>query len=125
MGVLEWGTAPKAEPYEQWARYQADDAPPGTYAPNMDDDWKSRWKARMAGQKSGALRVEVRKTTSITRGSSVQVLVIVHEDGSVQMSMNGTAEITAADLTDMYLGVAEARQAMTTWRAEHPRAVIP
>jgi hypothetical protein len=122
MGVLEWGNAPRAEPYEQWAAYQADSAPPGTYMPNMDDDWKARWKAVMAGQRSGPLRVEVRKTTSITRGSSVQVLLIAYEDGDVELSMNGRAGFSAQDFARLHVAVAEARQAMASWREAHPGA---
>ena len=123
MGVLEWGKAPKAEPPGDRAQWYGGGIP-GAYAPNMDDGWQARWKARMAGQRTGSLRVEVRKTTRIARGSSVQVLLIVHEDGSVQMSMNGTAGFTALDFARLHVAAAEARQAMATWRAEHPRAEI-
>lgn len=120
MGVLEWRTAPRAEPPEKRAEWYGGGIP-GAYAPSMDDDWRGRWKARLLGQRSGGLRVEVRKTTCIRRGSSVQVLVIACEDGTVRMSMNGTAELSALDFARMHVAVAEARQAMAAWRGAHPQ----
>lgn len=120
MGVLDWGKPPQAQPHEEWAAYEADGAPPGTYQPNMDDAWKERWKAKLLGQRSDELRVEIRKSTSVSRAGSVQVKIIVFEDGSVLMSMNGTASLSADDFTSMYLAVGEARLAMSAWRKEHP-----
>lgn len=123
--LLEWGDAPRAETPEERAKYWGGGVP-GAYAPNMDADWMARWKARMPGMtKAGSrpLRVEIRKTTCITRGSSVQVLLIVHEDGEVQLSMNGTAGFTAEGFAQMTRAVQEARAAMAAWRAEHPLAV--
>lgn len=124
MGVLEWGKAPQAEPAEKRAEWYGGGIP-GAWAPNMDDDWKARWKAKMAGQKSGDLRVEVRKTACITRGSSVQVLVVVREHGDVHMSMNGIAGFTVLEFARLHIAVAEARQAMQAWRAEHPAEAAP
>lgn len=120
-GVLAWGKPPQAESYEQWASYQADSAPPGTYTPNMPDDWKRRWKAKMLGQRSGDLRVEVRKSTGVRHAGSVQVLVVAHENGDVLMSMNGQAGFTAETFAELHQAVEEARTAMRNWRKAHPR----
>lgn len=119
--VLTWEKPPRAEPYEQWAAYQADSAPPGTWVPNMDDSWKLRWKAKMAGQRTGELRVEIRKSAGVRHAGSVQVLIIVGEDATVTMSMNGAAEFSAEDWQQMFSAVAEARRAITRYRAAHPK----
>lgn len=121
MSVLTWEKPPKAEPYEEWAQYQADDAPPGTYAPNMDADWKSKWKAKLCGQRSGELRVEIRKSFCIERSGSVQGKFIVNEDGTMLVSMNGTAGFTDQDIADLFTAITEARDMMKRWRRAHPR----
>jgi hypothetical protein len=118
--VLTWEKPPQAEPYEQWAACQADSAPPGTYAPNMDDGWKLRWKAKMRGLRKGDLRVEIRKSTGVRHAGSVQVLIIVGEDGTVCMSMNGAAEFSRDDWQQLFSAVAEARRAMVRFRSVHP-----
>lgn len=123
--VLCWEKPEKAESYEAWARYQAECAPPGTYVPNMSDAWKARWKARMLGQRSGDLRVEVRKSTGIYRGGSVQVKLVAGDDGTVTMSMNGTAELTRQEFTELGAAVAEARAAMEAWRAGQSCQALP
>lgn len=113
--VLTWEKPPRAEPYAEWAKYQADGAPPGTWVPNMSDEWKLRWKAKMAGQRSDDLRTEVRKTTAGLHGDHVQVLMVVRPD-SVRMSMNGTAEFSEREWAELPRAVDEARKAMRTWR---------
>lgn len=119
--VLTWERPPKAETYEDWAAWQADSAPPGTWVPNMDDAWKLKWKAKMAGQRSGDLRVEIRKSTGVRHAGSVQVLIIVSEEGTVTVSMNGAAGFSGEDWQQMYSAVAEARRAITRFRAAHPK----
>jgi hypothetical protein len=119
--VLCWDKPPKAEAYEEWAKRQSDDTPPGTYAPNMAGEWMTRWKAKLAGQRSGQLRVEVRKSLGVRHAGSVQVLVIAYENGIVAMSMNGTAEFTEGEFREMSAAVDEARQVMHDYRAAHPR----
>lgn len=121
LQVLCWDKAPKAQDPAERAQWWGGGIP-GAYAPNMDEQWMARWKARLAGQRGHELRVEVRKTTCITRGSSVQVLLVAWEDGQVGMSMNGTAEFSPQDWADMQAAVGEARAAMAAWRAEHPQA---
>lgn len=115
--VLCWDRPPQEALYEEWARYQADGAPPGTYSPNMTDEWKARWKARMLGRRGGELRTEVRKSTTIGPGGSVQVKLVITEEGQVTMSMNGAASFSAGEFRDMGLAVAEAITAMAEHRA--------
>lgn len=121
MPVLTWEIPPKAVPHEEWAKYEADSAPPGTYVPNMDAEWMAKWKAKLYGTRSGELRTEIRKTFSITRGSSVQGKFVVYEDGTMQVSMNGTAGFTEQDAADFFAAIAEARDMMGRWRRAHPR----
>jgi hypothetical protein len=122
--VLCWEKPPKAEPYHEWAAYQSDDCPPGNYSPNMDQEWRRRWKAKACGQRGARLRVEVRKTTG-DRFQQVQVLLIVHEDGSVVMSMNGKAGFTAGEFAELGQAVEEARDAMREYRKLHPAPLPP
>lgn len=120
-GVLRWEKPPRAESYEEWASYQADSAPPGTYMPNMDDDWKAAWKAKMLGQRSGDLRTEIRKSTGIRHAGSVQFKLVAHENGDVEISANGVAGFTAKSYGELDQAVREAQQAMRAWRRAHPR----
>lgn len=120
--VLRWDKPPRELPHEQWAAYQADSAPPGTYIPNMPEDWKKAWKAKLCGQRShryDRLKVEVRKT--VTAGHSfAQVLVVVMHDGRVRVSANGTADFTPREFAELQLAVAEAREAMRAYVRAHP-----
>lgn len=106
--MLEWGTPPKAVPAEEWAQASADGAPPGVYQPNMDGDWRSRWKARLTGQRSGALRTEVRRTFR----NGTQVKLVFAPDGSMLLSANGTADFAPEDVMDLTVARWEALQAM-------------
>lgn len=118
--LLTWDKPPPAEPYEEYAKYQSDDCPPGNYAPNMDDEWKRRWKAKMLGQRShdlGALRVEVRKTVFGVYAYA-QVLLIVGADGSVLQSMNGKAGFSAAEWAELHVAVAEALTVMEAFKSQ-------
>ena len=115
--VLEWGKPPQVQTPQEWASYQADSAPPGTWQPNMDEQWKLRWKAKLLGQKSGKLRVEIRKSTDVSHAGSVQVVMIVFEDGSVVMSMNGRAGFDREGFWALTAAVSEATSAMQLYRA--------
>jgi hypothetical protein len=126
--LLAWDKPPLAQPYEEWASYQADSAPPGTYQPNMSPAWMDRWKAKMCGQRSGDfaehLRVEIRRNIGGGVhgyiGGGVQVKVVAYLSGEVTMSMNGTAEMTAQEFAELPLAVAEAREVMQRYVREHP-----
>lgn len=82
----------------------------------MGDEWKARWKAVLRGQRGGQLRVETRTSVAIRHAGSVQVKIIVVEDGAVTMSMNGTAEFTPAEFTELGTAVGEAKDAMRLHR---------
>lgn len=120
--ILRWDKPPRELPHAEWASYQADSAPPGTYVPNMPDDWKRSWKAKLCGQRSARydrLRVEIRKT--VTAGHNyAQVLIVVMHDGRVRLSANGTADFTQREFAELQLAVAEAREAMRAYERAHP-----
>jgi hypothetical protein len=123
-GVLEWGRPPRLQSHEEWASYQADSAPPGTWQPNMDDDWKLKWKAKLLGQKSDKLRVEIRKSTDVTHAGSVQLVLVVFEDGGVVMSANGRAGFSRNDWWELTTAVGEALSAIELWRAQQAGASL-
>ena len=115
--VLTWDKPAQAKSYEEWASYQADSAPPGTYQPNMSDSAKEMWKAKLCGQRGGQLYVEIRKSVGVQHSGSVQVKIVVHEDGFVQTSMNGTAGWSQQEFLELGQAVEEARHAMAAYRA--------
>ncbi len=123
--VLVWGKPPQAEAYEDWAAYQADSAPHGTYQPNMPDDWKRTWKAKMTGQRGRYLAVEVRKSVQVRHAGSVQVKIVVHEGGDVLMSMNGVAGFSPVAWAELNQAVTEAHAAMAMYRKAHPAPLPP
>ena len=114
--VLRWDKPEQAEPYEQWAQYQPDGGPPGAWVPNMSEDDKRSWKAKLRGQRVGSLFCEIRKSVQDGPYNVVQVLIVVHEDGSVTTSQNGRAGWTAAEWDQLPLAVAEAKAAMAAWQ---------
>lgn len=116
-GILTWRRPPRAQSPEEWASYQADGAPPGTYMPNMDDEGKLAWKAKLLGQRSGKLRVEIRKSTDVSHAGSVQMVVVVFEDRGVIMSANGRIGLDADDWWAFTTAVSEAISAMRLYRS--------
>jgi hypothetical protein len=45
--------------------FSSDCETPGTFQPNMSDDDRSAWKAKLVGKKSGCLQVEIRKDSFV------------------------------------------------------------
>lgn len=115
MGVLYWGTPAKAAPPEEWEEISADGAPPGVWTPNMSRPDMLRWKAKLirGKRKADGMRIEVRKTVE-----GAQLLMVVFEDGTMQVSANGKLFLRAEDWMDMKLAVAEARDSLKRKRRE-------
>jgi len=114
--ILEWGAVPRAVPPDEHQAYSGGGIP-GAYAPNMDDEWKLKWKAKLLGQKSDKLRVEIRKSTDVSHAGSVQLVLVVFEDQSVVMSANGRAGFDRTGWWELTTAVSEAVSAMQLWRA--------
>jgi hypothetical protein len=105
MAILTWDKPAKVMSQAEYERILADGAPPGVYTPNMSPADMGKWKAKFVGGKSGDPRVEIRKSTTM----GVQLLIVVRPK-TVRMSMNGTAELTADEMDDMYLALNEAQR---------------
>jgi hypothetical protein len=116
MSVLSWDKPLRRVNPGQWRSYQADGCPPGAYEPNMSDEDRYLWKARMVGVRSGPVRVEIRKSTGPRHGS-VQMLIIVNDQG-VTMSMNGRADLSNDEWAQLADAVGEARRAIQGWHDE-------
>lgn len=65
MTVLSWDKPEKVVSTEEWASWQADSAPPGTYVPNMSKEDMRKWKAKRVGFKSGHPQIEIRKDSTV------------------------------------------------------------
>lgn len=119
--ILRWDRPAQVMPREEHEKlYGGDDAPPGAYQPNMSEPDMRSWKAKLCGQRSGDLRVEIRKSAGAGTGYGlVQVLIVVTEE-HVRMSMNGTATLTADEFRDLQHAVAEARLALSSFRLTLP-----
>lgn len=65
MGVLMWDKPKKAMSSADWSSLSADGAPPGVYVPNMSDEDRHRWKAKLVGQATGFPQVEIRKDSTV------------------------------------------------------------
>lgn len=107
---LSWERpAPLLDAVEHAEKYQSDSGIPGTYVPNMSEADRVKWKAKKIGGEDP--RVEIRK--GFPHG--VLALIVVRRrppTNTITMSMNGKAEFTLQDWTDMAFGVAEAKQAL-------------
>ncbi len=128
-GLLWWGKPAKAMPREEYEKISADSAPPGVYTPNMSDADSQRWRATLLGQRTGPLRVEIRRTLhgpeeplGITsrnsrRATYAQVLIILYEDGEVRMSANGQLAFPAISTwLELNAVVMEALDAINAYR---------
>ena len=114
--LLVWDKPPAAVPPAEHMAYHGGGVA-GAYAPNMDSEWKLRWKAKLCGQKSDALRVEIRKSTRDDYAGTVQIVIMVFETGGVVMSMNGKAGFSQEEFLEMPQAVSEAVSAIKLYRA--------
>ncbi len=129
MGLLCWERPDKQwaaqEEYEEANSSSAEAA--GTYVPNMSDEDNAKWKAKLVGQKTGPLRVEIRRYLG-----EAQVVVVVSEETqgalgywfreslkydpnrkprmvNVSLSANGKVAISFEDWAELQIVIAEAR----------------
>ena len=66
MTVLCWDKPKRARPSaDHAAEYSSDCGAPGTYQPNMSDDDRAKWKARIVGAKTPVPQVEIRKDSAV------------------------------------------------------------
>lgn len=137
MGVLNWNKPKRAKTVQEWKEdYGFDGGPVGGYQPNMSDDDKRTWKAKITGQKLGYPQVEIRKTVG---RSNVQLLIIVNTGkgykyksygpdkkswgGStaginVHVALNGGAQMTFKEMEELHQAIAEAKQALIDLEAQ-------
>ena len=83
--------------------YSSDTNVAGTYVPNMSDDDRQKWKAKVI-LRGDDPRVEIRKSVNW-----VQLVLIVRKDGSVKMSANGKLEFDGKTFKELQEAVDEAR----------------
>ena len=65
MTVLMWEKPKQVLSKADWAANQADSAPPGTFVPNMSEEDRMRWKAKLVGIKTGFPQVEIRRDSTV------------------------------------------------------------
>jgi hypothetical protein len=126
MGVLDWNKPERAMPVEQWQAISADGAPPGVWTPNMSDQDRERWKAKLVGVRKGEPQVEIRKSTP---GGQMVIIVGLRaytfkhyspdargyantQGKNLHISHSGPAIMTFADFEQLAQAVAEARQVL-------------
>jgi len=64
--ILNWKKPKKLRSKDEHNEmYQSDCGTPGTFVPNMSEDDRSSWKAKLVGKKSGCLQVEIRKDSFV------------------------------------------------------------
>ena len=70
--ILCWDKPKKVRTTQEWKdHYGFDDGPTGGFMPNMSDDDKVKWKAKLVGTTTGYPQVEIRKTA----GSQMTIIV--------------------------------------------------
>ena len=124
MPVLCWNKPERAVPAAEHALISFDGGPAGGYLPNMSDEDARKWKAKLTGTRKGFPQVEIRKSFP-----SVQMLVIVSlgngytykhnkpadtagRNINVHMALNGGAQMSFAEMTELQEAVEESRQAL-------------
>jgi hypothetical protein len=123
MTILMWNKPEKIMSVEDWQAISADNVPLGVYQPNMSEDDKERWKAKLVGHKVGRPHVEIRKSAKGT-----QIFLLVSLGGgykyrgccpdskwnstigtNLHFALNGSARLTFKDWEDMQQAVDEAK----------------
>jgi|APSaa5957512622_1039677.scaffolds.fasta_scaffold69703_2 hypothetical protein len=133
--LLSFAKPEKARPSDAHNRMNSSDSGvEGTYASNMSEEDKQKWKGKLVGSKSGNFRVEIRK---IAEGTNILVIVNgemptiekfkmrgrdpyqykykVHgnEPHQVKMSANGPMYFTPELWQDLQQAIREARQVLS------------
>jgi len=107
--ILLWEKPKRKMPVEEWKKISADSAPPGVYTPNMSDEDKMRWKAKLI--KGDKLRVEVRKTFKGPHAYAQALFVFSPLEGKnggiTTISTNGKISMTLDDFMDFGKVLAE------------------
>jgi hypothetical protein len=121
--LLCWNKPERIMTVEQWKNIMADSAPPGTYTPNMSEEDKARWKAKLVGHKVGRPHIEIRKTF---RGATQLFLLVSLGGGynyshykiddkwnstkgvNIHMSCNGALQMTFVEFDAMKQVINEA-----------------
>jgi len=123
MSFLCWDKPKKVRTTEEHNNtFVADGAPPGTFVPNMSEDDKRKWKAKLI--RGADPRVEIRKTTDGKRrgseqyGHYAQVLLVIREDGTVVFSANGKAELS---VNELIFAIAEASDVLADSKYKCPK----
>lgn len=105
---------------EEWKEEQDHPEHP-TYRPNMSDEDATKWRARIF-PKANPPRVEIRKSCSLDNYCMMKIVVrarpefIPNQTGRrnhtlpprIDISMNGTMQLTMREWTDMMKGILEA-----------------
>lgn len=102
MSLVVWDEPVKHVPLDEWEALSADGAPPGVYTRRWKDT--QVWYGKVGGTRKPPMFVTLRYTTS----NYVYVKVVVSETGTVNVSMNGTAEMTRNEFIDMGVAISEA-----------------
>ena len=118
MSLLMWDKPKQIMSHEEYAEEHSSSAEAtGTYASNMSDEDKKRWRARMIGGKRP--RVEIRKELAGTKIVLVVTEIFEYtvqsygrqeaENYNVRLSMNGPILATWQDWAKMQQAIVEAR----------------
>jgi hypothetical protein len=111
MALLSFEKPEKVLTDAQWRAISADGAPPGVYTPNMTDEDKERWKAKLIKGKDA--RIEIRKCF-MGLGYYAQVCIIVYKQTSeefadVVISTNGKIGASFQQIEEMHQVINEAK----------------
>ena len=117
--VLDWNKPEKIMSVEDWKSISADGCPAGVYTPNMSEEDKSKWKAKLIKGKNP--RVEIRKTFQKSNGKPypdninyyAQNLIVVSlnpevKDCNIIFSLNGKAGISFIEMQELQKAIDEA-----------------
>lgn len=106
MTILSWDKPEKVMSIEEWASWQADSAPPGTYVPNMSKEDVRRWKAKRVGFKAGHPQIEIRKDSTV---------IIVSLHGGYKYKGYSADRVGAYNTDNINLHIATAGPIQWTW----------
>lgn len=115
MSVLSWDKPERAVSTEEWASWQADSAPPGTYVPNMSDADVRKWKAKRVGFKAGHPQIEIRKDSTVivvSLGGGYKYKYYTPDETkgtNVHIATAGPIRWTFEEFTELQQAVDEAR----------------
>lgn len=115
--VLSWEKPKPARSHRDHVALNSSDCGvPGTYQPNMSQEDRLRWKAKLVGKRRKRLQVEIRRNSTVIIVGGPDGYMYKRYDNTtpwaIHIATAGALVLSAQDWADLQRAVMEARMAL-------------